>query len=143
MQLAIVQKILFSSRLFSDERIITRSHVAIIGASPKPHRYAHKAQLKLLNKGHQVILVSPRYDVIEQHRVYPNIAAIDTPIDTITLYINPQLSADMMPDIIKLKPRRVIFNPGTESERSQQQLKQAGIETLEACTLVLLSTGQF
>ena len=64
-------------------------------------------------------------------------------IDTITLYIGPRHQGEWMDYLISLKPRRIIFNPGTENEEFEQKAREAGIEVEEACTLVLLSTGQF
>jgi hypothetical protein len=64
-------------------------------------------------------------------------------IDTLTLYIGPQRSAPMIDDILRLAPKRVIFNPGTESKELAAALNQANIPHWEACTLVMLQTGQF
>jgi hypothetical protein len=68
---------------------------------------------------------------------------IDDAVDTLTLYVGPKLLEPQADDIVRLKPARVIFNPGTESRLVQQRLDAAGIEWLEACTLVMLRTDQF
>lgn len=70
---------------------------------------------------------------------FPKIEAIDT----ITLYLNPQRQKQYYEYILSLKPRRVVFNPGTENPEFEKKLKDAGIETVEACTLVMLSTGSY
>jgi predicted CoA-binding protein len=121
----------------------TMSTVAIIGASEKPERYAYKAQQMLIESGHEVFPVSRTGTAVLGIAGYRSIADIDKPIDTVTLYIGPPALPDAMPAILQKKPRRVIFNPGTESPIPMQQLRDAGIEVLEACTLVLLRTGQF
>lgn len=64
-------------------------------------------------------------------------------LDTLTLYINPTIQAEVEDDILALKPKRVIFNPGTENPAFAQKLEAEGIQALEACTLVMLSTGQY
>ena len=72
-----------------------------------------------------------------------SLAEIKEPVDTPTLYVGPQRLTPLISDILRLAPRRVIFNPGTESPEAAAALDRAGITHLEACTLVLLQTGQF
>jgi len=66
-----------------------------------------------------------------------------TEIHTITLYVNPTAQHALIPYLFSLNPRRIIFNPGTENEAFTMVAKQKGIETMDACTLVLLNTGQY
>jgi predicted CoA-binding protein len=68
---------------------------------------------------------------------------IEKKIDTITLYVNPDLLKNYIDEIIRIKPRRVIFNPGTEISEIEEIFEKQGIQTIEACTLVMLRTGQF
>lgn len=117
--------------------------VVILGASPKPERYAHKALVALEKHHHEVYLVNPRYKEIDGKICFPSLGDVPNPVDTVTMYINPTDAAVYLDDLVRLKPRRVIFNPGTESANLKQQLERHGIETLEACTLVLLQTHQF
>lgn len=117
--------------------------VLIIGASDKPDRYAHKAMVELLRYDHEVILVHPRLKEIEGRPVHAGLSTVKGPIDTVTLYVNPSLSAGMADALISLNPKRVIFNPGTENPELAQKLQASGIETEEACTLVLLATGAY
>jgi len=121
----------------------TRQTVAILGASDKPERYANKAQKLLREHGHNVIPVHPTRKVIDGIDVVPQLADIKQPVDTLTLYLGADRLKPLIPAIVSLKPRRVIFNPGTESEAVQQALRDHGIAFEEACTLVLLNTGQF
>ena len=117
--------------------------VAVTGASNKPDRYSCKAVKMLLEKGCNVFPVHPVIKEIEGNKVYASLSEIKEKIDTITMYVNAVTSADMAADILKIKPKRVIFNPGAENTVLAEQLRSAGIEVLCACTLVLLSTGQF
>lgn len=117
--------------------------VVIVGASPKPERYAHQAQTLLQHYGHKVVPVHPVHTVIDGVPVIATLAQVPVPVDTVTLYVGPEHSAGMTAELIALKPRRVIFNPGTESPVLEQTLRAAGIDTEQACTLVLLRTGQF
>lgn len=120
--------------------------VLIFGASNKTDRYSYKAMQMLNDKGHQPILVHPKLSEIEATKVFNSLeeAASKYPqIDTITLYVNPQISSSVIQQILAIKPKRVIFNPGTENPELKAQLDEAGIDNLDACTLVMLSTGQF
>ena len=119
------------------------SQVVILGASAKPHRYAYKAQQALLAAGHQVHLVSPRWQDINGLPVLRQLVDIPTAVDTVTLYVNPTILQGYLEQLIQITPRRVIFNPGTESDTIAVQLETAGIATIEACTLVLLRTDTF
>jgi predicted CoA-binding protein len=122
---------------------MSKTTVAILGASEKADRYANKAQQRLVNHGYTVLPVSPAGKTIMGIESVKKISDIKQPVDTVTLYVGPKILAEQMQDLITLKPRRVIFNPGTEDAALQAQLEKAGIHTVEACTLVLLSTDQF
>jgi len=115
----------------------------MIGASDKPDRYSYKAMNMLLDHGHQVFLVNPKLKTIKDIYVHNTISGVTAPIDTVTVYVNAAVSDGMEPEILKLRPRRVIFNPGAENPRLARVLRQSSIEPLEACTLVLLQTNQF
>jgi hypothetical protein len=117
--------------------------VVIIGASDNPERYSHQAQLLLRQHGHEVVPVHPKLTAIEGVPVVADVSAISGPVDTVTLYVGPQISLTLKDKLIALKPRRVIFNPGTENAALEESLTAAGIACEEACTLVLLRTGQF
>lgn len=117
--------------------------VAILGASNNPERYAYKAYRMLRLHGHQPVLVHPTLKDVEGTPVFPNLGAIDKPIDTLTMYVGAQISKDLKDDILALKPKRVIFNPGSENVELENTLIKAGIEVMNACTLVMLSTRVF
>ncbi len=117
--------------------------VAVLGASPKPARYSNQCIRLLLQHGYPVTPVHPRFERIEDLPVAPRLDAIDDTIDTLTLYVGPAHLEPQTDEIVKLAPGRVIFNPGSESRAVQARLSDAGIEWFEACTLVMLKTGQF
>ena len=117
--------------------------IIILGASNRPDRYAYKAFASLLKYGHEPVPVHPNLSEIEGVAVIPNLESVKGQVDTVTLYVNPTISEPLVDAIIALNPRRVIFNPGTESGELVERLEAAGIAAEEACTLVLLKTGQF
>lgn len=117
--------------------------VVIVGASAKPERYAHRAQQMLMEHGHHVILVSRRAETILSVPTLQSLRDVPLPVDVITLYVGEAQSAALRDDIIALKPRRVVFNPGAENPLLEKALQEAGIEVWRACTLVLLRTNQF
>ncbi|MGD8931404.1 MAG: CoA-binding protein [Chromatiales bacterium] len=118
-------------------------HVVVLGASNKPLRYSNQAIRLLLEKGYRVTPVHPKQEIIEGLPVAPSLKAVSQPVDTLTLYVGPQRLAPMIEEVIALRPGRVIFNPGTESPELISKVEQAGIQWLEACTLVLLRIGTF
>jgi predicted CoA-binding protein len=99
--------------------------------------------LLLENCGYNPVPVAPARQEILGKKVYPTLAAVPDRIDTVTMYVGPSHQAVVLEDLVRIKPRRVIFNPGTENFCEYARLRQAGIEVLEACTLILLRTKQF
>lgn len=114
----------------------------VLGASPNPERYSYLAVSRLSAHGHPVVAIGQRaasigeVPVITEHPPLQN-------VDTITLYLNPLRQPPYYDYILQLRPRRIIFNPGTENEELEQLARDNGIQPMEACTLVLLSTGQY
>ena len=117
--------------------------VAILGASTKPDRYSHKVQLALLEHGHTPLPVNPRYEDIDGIRCYPDLRSVQTSIDTITVYVRPEILSGMTEELIGAGPKRVIFNPGAEHRQVAAILEAKGIRVQNACTLVLLNTSSF
>ena len=93
--------------------------------------------------GHQPFPVTPKFAELEGVKAYEKLTEIPEHIDTLTMYVGPDISTKLESDILKLKPNRVIFNPGSENPSLQKTLEKNGIEVEEACTLVLLRTQQF
>jgi predicted CoA-binding protein len=117
--------------------------VVVLGASPKPERYSNQAIRLLLQHDHKVIPVHPALDSVEGLPVCKSLSDIEQPIHTLTIYVSEKLSTPLIDEIVQLKPGRVIFNPGTENAALYRALQTAGIPFEEACTLVLLNSGQF
>jgi predicted CoA-binding protein len=122
---------------------MSKQRVVIIGASNNPERYSHRALLLLRKHGHEVVAVHPKLTEIEGITVVADLSAITSPVDTVTMYVGAAISNGLTEKLIALKPRRVIFNPGAENTALADALQNAGIACEEACTLVLLNTGQF
>jgi predicted CoA-binding protein len=114
----------------------------VIGASPNPERYGYIATERLVQHGIETIPIGIKKGQVGELTII-NTRPIVSGVDTVTLYLNPKNQEDWYSYIISLKPRRIIFNPGTENPQFEEMANNAGIETTEACTLVLLSTGQF
>lgn len=117
--------------------------VIILGASPNPNRFSHKAQLALHENGHTPIPVNPSYDQIDGIHCYPGLRSVQQDIDTVTIYVRPDILETMIEDIVHISPKRVIFNPGTESREAADRFESVGIRVQNACTLVLLNAGQY
>lgn len=114
----------------------------VIGASPNPDRYAYKAANLLKTKGHDIYLLGKQKGEVAGAAIEKEWPAQGT-IDTVTLYVSAVNQPAIYENILQLKPRRVIFNPGTENPAFEQILQEQGIEPIEACTLVMLTTGQY
>lgn len=114
----------------------------IIGASTDPSRYSYKAAHMLTAKGHPIVNIGIKKGEVAGVPIQKP-EEIFRDIHTITLYVGPALQPGYYEYILKTNPKRVIFNPGTENEALEELLKENGIEPVIACTLVLLSTGQY
>lgn len=120
--------------------------VLVLGASDRADRYSYKAFHMLKQYGHTPVLVNPTVKEVEGTKCYADISSAlkENPvIDTITMYINDEKSSKIIEEMIKVKPKRVIFNPGSENKEIYGKLDQNGIQYEEACTLVLLRTNQY
>lgn len=118
-------------------------NTAILGASDKPERYSYKAMIMLKTHGHNTYLIHPTLEKISGQKVYQSLEDIKGDIDTITIYIKPELQNMIESSLLKSKARRIIFNPGTENKDLEEKLKSIGKNVIRACTLVLLSTNQY
>jgi predicted CoA-binding protein len=114
----------------------------VLGASTKPNRYSNMASLRLSKMGYPVIPLGRKegkigtLDIETEQKMFED-------IHTITMYLNVENQKPMYDYILRLNPHRIIFNPGSENVELAGLANKAGIEVLQACTLVLLSTGQF
>lgn len=114
----------------------------VIGASTHDYRYSNKAIKLLRAHKHEVVAVGRETGEVSGVNIEYDLPT-QKDIDTITLYINPMHQKAYYDKLVELKPRRVIFNPGTENREFEELLEKNGIATEEACTLVLLNTGQY
>ena len=114
----------------------------VIGASTNPERYSYRA-IKLLQKyNHPVEAIGAKEGELEGVNIHKSKPEF-TDIHTITMYVSPKNQSDFYEYLIGLKPARIIFNPGTENPDFEKKAKDAGIEVVENCTLVMLNSGIF
>lgn len=119
-----------------------KNKTLVLGASENPARYSNMAIKMLREYGHEVAAVGLRKGIVGDVEIEDE-KNITQDIDTITLYLNPTHQQPYYDHILSLQPRRIIYNPGTENEALQQLAQEKGIENIEACTLVMLRTGQY
>ena len=122
--------------------MIKNKKTLVLGASTKPERYAFKAVKMLVDKGHSVLAVGQNAGEVAGVKIQTKAIPLKN-IDTVTLYLNPTRQRDYYNYIVETKPKRVIFNPGTENPEFYQLLQLNGIKVEVACTLVLLTTNQY
>ena len=114
----------------------------VLGASANPERYSFLAVNSLRKHGHPVEAIGNKIQQIGDITIGTEKKFFGD-IDTVTLYLNPLHQKAYYDYILKLQPRRIVFNPGTENEELMALAQSQNIQTQEACTLVLLSTGQY
>lgn len=114
----------------------------VLGASENPARYSHMAARSLANHQHATVLIGNKNGKIGEEIIMTGKPALEG-IDTVTLYLNPQNQKDWYDYILDLKPKRIVFNPGTENPEFEKMAAEKGIYCERACTLVLLSLGAY
>ncbi len=114
----------------------------VLGASVNPARYSHMAITRLRQEGYPVVAIGKRSGDVSGVPLETVTREIKD-LDTVTLYLNPVNQQQYYQFILDQKPKRIIFNPGAENEELSSLAASAGIEPMNACTLVLLSTGQY
>ena len=114
----------------------------VLGASENNQRYSNLAVKKLVAYNHPVIALGKKAGIIGTTEIITEQKPLND-IDTVSLYLNPMHQKAYYDYILSLNPKRIIFNPGTENEELEALAKEKGIKTLEACTLVMLSTSQY
>ena len=121
---------------------MTNKKTLVIGASVKPERYSNKAIRLLRRYGHPVEAIGLREGTVAGVDFKTGFPKIDD-VHTVTLYLSPSRQIDFYDYLIKLQPKRAIFNPGTENDELVELLNNQGIEVVENCTLVMLNSGLF
>jgi predicted CoA-binding protein len=114
----------------------------VLGASPNPGRYAYLAANRLVSHGHSIVNVGLKTGEVAGVPIEKP-ETIHEDIDTVTLYVGPQRQPPLYDYILDTHPKRIIFNPGTENNELRKMANDKGIETEYACTLVLLSIGEY
>jgi predicted CoA-binding protein len=114
----------------------------VLGASNNPARYSNMAINRLRRNNHPVVAIGKRPGMVADTSLETETRKIED-LDTVTLYLNPANQKQYYKYILDLKPKRIIFNPGTENEELEDLARKNGIQPIEACTLVMLSTGQY
>jgi len=119
-----------------------KKRTLVVGATDNPTRYAYRAVTMLNAHGHPIELVGTRTGNVAGREILHGEPDLQD-IDTITLYVGTRNQPPLYDYLLKLKPKRIIFNPGTENPELEQMAQQQGIETVQGCTLVMLSIGQY
>lgn len=114
----------------------------VIGASENPERYSNRAVNSLLNHGKEVVALGLREGEIRGVKIQTGQPVISD-VDTVTMYVGPANQSGWYDYILSLKPKRIIFNPGAENPEFEKLATENGIEVVEACTLVMLSIGNY
>ncbi|HAS35684.1 MAG TPA: CoA-binding protein [Flavobacteriales bacterium] len=114
----------------------------ILGANTNEARYGNIATKRLLKFGHEVLPVGIRKGEIDGVPIDNDFKTYED-VDTVTIYLNPTNQVQYYDYILSQKPKRIIFNPGTENPELVALADAQGIESIEACTLVMLATGEF
>lgn len=114
----------------------------VLGASTNPSRYAHMVTERLIAKGNEVVLLGNKKGKVFGHKILNETENIHN-IDTVTMYLGLKNQEQYEAFLQKLKPRRVIFNPGAENPALMKKLNESGVDAFEACTLVMLGSSQY
>ena len=114
----------------------------VLGASDNPARYSYLALKKLQAHHHPVVAIGKKKGKVGEVAIQTDHLPVEG-VDTITLYLNPQNQKEYYDYLMNLNPKRIIFNPGTENDELAEMASRKGIQPVEACTLVMLSTNQY
>ena len=114
----------------------------VLGASSNPARYSYLAVQRLRAHNHPVVAIGRRIGRVSDVNITKEHLP-ENDVDTVTLYLNPKNQVEYYDYILNLHPKRIIFNPGTENDELIQKANENNIEPVIACTLVMLSTGQY
>jgi predicted CoA-binding protein len=122
--------------------LVREKKTLILGATPDSSRYAYLAANRLVRTGHPIVNVGIKKGEVAGVDIEPA-EDIHSDIDTVTLYIGTRNQPPLYDYILATNPKRIIFNPGTENPELRRMAQERGIETISACTLVMLSTGEY
>lgn len=122
--------------------MIEKKKTLVLGASDNPSRYSFLAIQRLRSHGHPVVAIGRKHTTVADVVIDKEKISFEN-VHTVTLYLNPLHQKEYYNYILSLHPKRIIFNPGAENDELAELAKKNNIKTLEACTLVMLSTGQY
>ena len=114
----------------------------VIGASENPERYSNRVVRMLHHQNIPVVAIGLKEGEIDGVKIQSGFPKVEN-VDTVTLYVGPTHQPQYFDYVLSLKPERVIFNPGTENPEFEKKVKEAGIDVLEACTLTMLTVGNY
>jgi predicted CoA-binding protein len=114
----------------------------IIGATPDTTRYAYRAASMLTEHGHEIVPVGMKKGQVFGKQILNGQPPVEN-VDTVTLYVSPQNQDNLLNYIIGLRPKRIIFNPGTENEELIRMAEENNIEPVIGCTLVMLASRTY
>lgn len=114
----------------------------VLGTSDHPSRYSYLAINRLRDHGHPVEGIGRHAVTVRDVTIHTD-QPVFSDIDTVTVYLSPANQREYYDYILSLHPKRIIFNPGAENQELAELALQHQIYPQEACTLVLLSTGQY
>lgn len=114
----------------------------VIGASPNPERFSYKAIVSLIKHNHEVIAIGKRKGCVSGTEIIQHTPVLND-VHTIAMYLSPENQKEYYNYILSLNPKRIIFNPGTENEELSKMAQNKGIEVVEWCVLVMLSTNRY
>jgi uncharacterized protein len=114
----------------------------VVGASPNPGRYSYQAVISLRKHGHEAVPLGIKKGAVDGITIINGQPPIED-IDTITLYLNANNQKPLYDYFFSLNPKRIIFNPGAENAELAREAQKRGVEPVEACTLVMLSIGNY
>lgn len=115
----------------------------ILGATPKEDRFANRAMRALQSHGEKVVPVNPAFQEVLGERCLASIADVQDWVHTVTMYVGEKRSTPLMNEILAIKPKRIIFNPGAENPTLADAARKQGIEVVEDCTLVMLREDRY
>jgi predicted CoA-binding protein len=114
----------------------------VVGGSPNPSRYSNMAINRLRSKNHEVVSIGRKESKVADVDILTGKPNFED-IHTVTMYVGPQNQNEFMDYLVDLKPKRIIFNPGTENYEFESKAQNEGIEVVNNCTLVMLSLDIF
>jgi predicted CoA-binding protein len=116
--------------------------IAVLGASPNPERFSYKAVKLLVRHGNQVVPLGKRKGTIGDLAIVTGQPVL-TDVDTVLIYLAPGHQGEIFDYVLSLRPKRVVFNPGTESPEFEEILESYGIKVIKDCSLVMIASGRF